>query len=381
MALRRRVWARQRVRRFAGGVAASVGSGRGWAAPIALGLSTVALLGLLVYLLAEPSPHQQASAAVAASAPKPLQGPPAPTQVPAIDLMPSQPVEEGRFAFLHVPPAPPEDARVVLSEPSVPLVAPPAIDSVAEVPEWQRNAVAVAVAPGQPRIAIVIDDLGPGRALARRAIGLPAPLTLAFLPYAEGLEALTAEARAAGHELLVHLPMEPLDLAHNNPGPNALMTGLDAAEIARRLAWSLDRFDGYVGINNHMGSAFTLDAAGLQVVMDELHRRGLLFLDSRTVGGSLAEAMALDADVPALGRDVFLDNEADAAAAIWAQLRLVERIARERGQAVAIGHPHPATLAVLAQWLPEVVARGFVLVPVSALVSGPVSDQLVSVGR
>jgi hypothetical protein len=283
-------------------------------------------------------------------------------------VLPAEPLAEESPQPATAPqPAPPADARLFLAEP--PLAAAPAVaPSLAEVPQWQRNAVAVTFEPGRPRIAIVLDDLGPGRAAARRAIALPDPLTLAFLPYAEGLEALTAEARAAGHELLVHLPMEPIDLAHNNPGPNALMTALDAAEIERRLDWALARFEGYVGLNNHMGSAFSTHAAGLAVVMEQLHQRGLLFLDSRTVGGSLAEAMALGAGVPALGRDVFLDNDADNPAAVWAQLRLVERIARERGQAVAIGHPHPATLEALAAWLPELEAAGFALVPVSALV-------------
>ncbi|HKY95077.1 MAG TPA: divergent polysaccharide deacetylase family protein [Kiloniellales bacterium] len=377
MAFRWRFGAQQRQRVH--GLAASLGGGRGW---VALAVPTVALVGLLLHLLDEPTRYQQAAAAVVDNtAPKPLQGPPAPPSLPDVDLLPAQPAEEGPPIALHAPPAPPVDTRLFLAEPfALPVASPPA-ESVAAVPQWRRNAVAVDVAPAQPRIAIVIDDLGPGRALARRAIDLSAPLTLAFLPYAEGLAALTAEARAAGHELLVHLPMEPIDLAHNNPGPNALMTGLEAAEIEARLAWGLARFDGYVGVNNHMGSAFTTDAAGLKVLMQALHERGLLFLDSRTVGGSLAEATALAEGVPALGRDVFLDNEANDAAAIWAQLRQVERIARERGQAVAIGHPHPATLEALAAWLPQVQAEGFALVPVSALVAEPASDQIVRAER
>jgi polysaccharide deacetylase 2 family uncharacterized protein YibQ len=340
-----------------------------------MALPSAAVLWLLADLLETPSQYRQAAAAIAPEAPPPEAiAPSAPLAVippapPApLAVLPDEPLAEERSATaVQVPPAPPADARLFLAEPA--RIAPPiAAPFLAEEPQWQRNAVAVTFEPGRPRIAIVLDDLGPGRAAARRTIALPGPLTLAFLPYAEGLEALTAEARAAGHELLVHLPMEPLDLAHNNPGPNALMTALDAAEIERRLDWALARFEGYVGLNNHMGSAFSTHTPGLAVVMEQLHQRGLLFLDSRTVGGSLAEAMALGAGVPALGRDVFLDNDAEEPAAIWAQLRLVERIARERGQAVAIGHPHPATLEALAAWLPELEAAGFALVPVSALV-------------
>lgn len=370
---------RQRVRELARSSGLRLGRRRGSMALTAAAASTAALLGFLIHLLDQPVRFQQAAAASIAEPiqPRPVQGPP-PPQAHLADLLRTPPMEEGLALAVHVPPAPPEDGRLFLTEPVVAALR-SAGTQLADEPQWRRNAVAVTAAPGQPRIAIVIDDLGPGRGPARDAMALPGPLTLAFLPYAEGLEGLTAEARAAGHELMVHMPMEPIDLAHNSPGPNALMTGLAAQEILARLDWSLARFDGYVGINNHMGSAFSRDAAGLDVLMAELHRRGLLFLDSRTIGGSLAEATALADGVPAVGRDVFLDNEADDPAEIWAQLRLVERIARERGQAVAIGHPHPATLAALAEWLPQVQAEGFVLVPISALVREPIGDQLVSV--
>ncbi len=240
-----------------------------------------------------------------------------------------------------------------------------------DLPAWRQFAVPVAPAEGRPRIAIVIDDLGPAQAASLRAAELPGPLTLALLPYADGLPALAAAAHAAGHELLVHMPMQPIDLAHNNPGPGALLIDLGEAELAARLEANLASFAGYVGINNHMGSAFSTYGPGLELVMARLKAGGLLFLDSRTIGNSQAERHALDAGVPALGRDVFLDNEPDDPAAIWAQLRLTEQIALKHGQAVAIGHPHAATLAALAAWLPELEARGFQLVPVSALAVEP----------
>lgn len=267
---------------------------------------------------------------------------------------------EGEVAALPTGPA---DQRVS----AVPFPDPAA----AEAPAWRRHAVAVLPADGRPRIAVVLDDLGPAWGNSLRAASLPGPLTLALLPYAEGLPELAGRARQAGHELLVHMPMEPIDLARNNPGPGALLTSLTPAELQARLTANLGSFEGYVGINNHMGSAFSTYAPGLELVMAELKARGLLFLDSRTVGGTLAEGAALDAGVPALGRDVFLDNSPDDPTAIWAQLRLTEQIARKRGFAVAIGHPHAATLEALAAWLPELEARGFQLVPVSALAVDP----------
>lgn len=278
-----------------------------------------------------------------------------------------------------IPPAPPA--------PALPLDPPVALDDLVQElalqampaePAWRRNAAAWTRTPGQPAIAIVIDDLGPAPAATRKAIALPGPLTLAFLPYAENLPAFVQQARAQGHELIVHMPMEPLDMKHNRPGEGALLTGLDAAEIAARLDWALGRVDQVVGINNHMGSAFTRDEAGMSVVMQVLQARGLLFLDSRTIGSTKGEALARRYGVPHAGRDVFLDNDKDSSEAIWAQLRQAERVALKHGQAIAIGHPHAATLAALAAWIPEARAKGFAIVPVSALVreEGPAGQAL-----
>lgn len=219
---------------------------------------------------------------------------------------------------------------------------------------------------GQPRIAVVIDDLGPDRKRSERASQLPGPLTLAWLPYAEALESQTAAARAAGHELLVHVPMEPF-AADQDPGPGALRVGQGPDEIRRRLDCALDRFEGHVGINNHMGSRFTSHAAAMAPVIVALQERGLLFLDSRTAGGSVAGRLAREAGLAAADRDVFIDHDNDSAA-ILHQLGLVEAIARRRGHAVAIGHPRDHTLAALGPWLADLPARGFALARLSAIV-------------
>ena len=232
---------------------------------------------------------------------------------------------------------------------------------------WQRFAVPV-VAPGaRPMIAVVLDDLGLNRAGTNRAIALPAPLTLAFMTYAEGLPRMAARARRAGHELMLHVPMAPRDPA-TDPGPNVLRVELTPAELARRLDWGLGRFEGFVGVNNHMGSRFTASRQGMAPVMAALRARGLLFLDSVTSGASVGAAMARRAGVPYAARDVFLDNESSDRAAIARQFARLEAVARRRGSAVGIGHPHRATLDVLARWLPEARARGFAIVPVSAIV-------------
>jgi hypothetical protein len=235
-------------------------------------------------------------------------------------------------------------------------------------PAWQKFAAAAPRAAGRPMIAIIIDDMGPDQKNARRAMTMAAPMTLSFLPYADNLTPMVARARANGHEVLLHLPMEPDNGYIHRPGPNSLRTGLDRAELDRRLAWNLDRFKGYVGVNNHMGSRFTADAQALRPVIAELRRRGLLFLDSRTTTNSAGRRLALQAGVPYGARDIFLDNERSAER-VAAQLRRVEEMARRNGAAIAIGHPHDETLSVLEHWIDDLKQRGFVLAPVSAVIA------------
>lgn len=250
--------------------------------------------------------------------------------------------------------------------------APPALLPGAGLPlpldqqAWRRNAVAAADPLGRPMIAIVIDDLGLDRRNADLVVQLPGPLTLSFMTYADDLATQTRAARAAGHELLVHVPMQPLD-GELNAGVNVLNSDLPPGMLLRRIDWALSRFDGYVGINNHMGSRFTADTAGMAVLFAELRRRGLLFLDSRTTPATVGAAMAVRYGVPFAGRNIFLDNEISADA-VGTQLAKAEADARHRGFAVAIGHPHDGTIAALARWLPTLRLRGFALVPISRIV-------------
>jgi polysaccharide deacetylase 2 family uncharacterized protein YibQ len=165
---------------------------------------------------------------------------------------------------------------------------------------------------------------------------------------------------------MVHVPMEPTGNAW--PGPNALLASLQAADLVARLRSQLNSFPGFVGINNHMGSLLTSDEERMGLVMAELRERGLLFLDSRTTGSSVAGRAARRLEVPYAERDVFLDNELSVDA-VLRQLAHVERIARSRGYAVAIGHPHAVTIQALRSWLPTLDARGLALAPISAIVA------------
>ena len=247
----------------------------------------------------------------------------------------------------------------------VPPPAPRALPPIPAAPgrmAWQDHAVAALLSEG-PKIAIVIDDVGLNRARTEEVIALEAPLTLAFLPYGADLPVLTQKARAAGHELLVHIPMQPSDDSVD-PGPDALLIGLSDQQIKDRLDQNLGQFDGFVGFNNHMGSRFTADRHGMAVVMAEAKRRGLMFLDSRTTTATQGRAMAERYGVPILERDIFLDNITDEAA-IRAQLDKAAQHARKYGSAIVIAHPYEETVSVLQDWLKD--SGGVTPVPLSAL--------------
>ena len=218
----------------------------------------------------------------------------------------------------------------------------------------------------RPAITIVIDDVGLDAKRSLRTLDLPPAVTLAFLPYSPHVTAQTRAAVAKGHELMVHLPMEPQGM-RANPGPNYLGVNHTAEELEKRIAANLDAFSGYAGVNNHMGSAFTSDAAGMKIFMQALKKRNVFFLDSKTAAASVAERAAKEAGIKTTHRDVFLDHYEDMAH-VQAALEQVERVARKAGSAVAIGHPKDVTLDALMQWLPTLEEKGFDLIPMSAMI-------------
>ncbi|MCP1335802.1 divergent polysaccharide deacetylase family protein [Futiania mangrovi] len=249
----------------------------------------------------------------------------------------------------------------VAALPTVPReVAPSAL-----LPAWRRNAVPPPPIAGRPMIAIIIDDMGNSMSSFERILSFDKPLTLSFFPHVENVQAQVDRARAAGFEAMAHIPMEPV--LPLDPGPNALLAGLGLNELRSRLDWHLARIDGVVGVNNHMGSLVTADQDAMTVVMDELSRRGLLFVDSRTSAKSVAGPLARRMQLPNVDRDVFIDYE-DVQGSIQEQLEILERKAKKYGFAVGIGHPRPMTLDMLEPWLKSIEDRGFVIVPVTTIV-------------
>jgi len=276
----------------------------------------------------------------------------------------SPPKPPAQVAAPKAPIAPPRPKPSQPQQSALPRpAAPPSVDT--RQPAWLRFAAVAPSTQGRAMVAIVIDDMGLDRPRSMRAVELPAPLTLSYLPYGKDLASQTALARFKGHELMVHLPMEPSGSA--DPGPDALKTDLDERELRRRIAAGLAPFEQYVGVNNHMGSKFTANRAGMEIVVDEMKKRGLLFLDSRTSAQSVGAEIATAAGVPNASRNVFLDDVMSSDN-VWHQLGEVEKVAHRNGYVIAIGHPHDNTLSALAQWLPSLKEKGLVLVPLTAIV-------------
>lgn len=238
-----------------------------------------------------------------------------------------------------------------------------------EAPQWQKNAVSSNVLKDKPRVVLIIDDMGLDVKHSHQAMDLPGPLTMSFMPYAKNLRAQTSYAISKGHELMVHVPMQP-ENAKLDAGPKVLKVEQSPEQFLQILDNDLKSFGGYVGINNHMGSKMTQDRDGMARLMTELKKRGLLFVDSKTIGTSVAADEAKKAGVPFTVREVFVDDE-ETNKAIEGSLEHIEKLALTKGLAVAIAHPRAETVEALKAWLPTLKAKGIELVPVSAVVTVP----------
>ncbi len=202
-------------------------------------------------------------------------------------------------------------------------------------------------APAPARIAIVLDDMGARPASDPLALELPLAVALSFLPHATRTPALARAAQQQGREILIHLPMQ----AVGQPArPGQLTLDMDRTELEALLRQARARLPQAMGLNNHQGSLATRHPALMAWLMEALDRQGLWFLDSRTTAHSLALHMAQAHELPSTWRDVFLDHDPDPQA-IDEQFRRLLQLARRQGSALAIGHPRPATLAVLRQAL------------------------------
>lgn len=241
--------------------------------------------------------------------------------------------------------APPQ-ARVAPERAPAPHEAPPAEEEPKPGP---------AIVPPRPKLAVVIDDMGPELSKVRELLKLGGPVTVAVMPKMRFSREVAGEARAGGLDVIVHMPMEPKDTDGHNPGNGALLVAMTDEEIAYLLEDGFKSVPGAIGLNNHMGSRFTEDPEKMRVVLSAVKDRGFLFLDSRTTSGTVGGALAREMKVRSAERNVFLDNKRDVDY-IKGQLMEAAMIAKKRGKAVAIGHPYPETIRALREAFPGLEA-------------------------
>ena len=223
------------------------------------------------------------------------------------------------------------------------------------------------LAQSAPRIAIIIDDLGYHLAAGQRAVALPGAVACAILPGTPRSVQLAQAAWQSGKEVLLHLPMQSMH-QHGAVEPGSITLDTTRQGLADTFAKALATVPFAVGVNGHRGSLLTRHPGHMSWLMDEiLMAGGLYFVDSYTTHHSVALQMAAEKGVPAIRRDVFLDSD-PAPEMVAREFERLKALARERGRAVAIGHPYPDTLAFLERAIPGLVEDGIELVPLSELI-------------
>lgn len=201
-----------------------------------------------------------------------------------------------------------------------------------------------------PRLTVVIDDMGANPKAIDELLDLDVPVTVAIWPRSRYAAETARTAHAAGREVLIHQPMEPVQAPYVNAGPGAITLHTPPDRIREILAENLKLVPFASGLNNHMGSRFTQNPDFCAIVCDVAAEAGLFTLDSVTHANTVFYETALRRGLPAYRRNIFLDDGPRTVKSVLEELRAAEAVARKDGQAVAIGHPHPETLTALRQW-------------------------------
>lgn len=273
------------------------------------------------------------------------------------------------FFFMYIgsprqqatPVKPPETAVRI---PEAPLpVTPPASPE----PRPESLPETVVKPPKRPRLAIIIDDMGPDIRKLKELLEVGGQVTVAVMPNMRDSGKISNLANSKGLDVIVHMPMEPRELMEHNPGDGALLVAMSPEEIRAKVESGMKTVPDAIGINNHMGSRFTEDAGGMREVLKVVKKNDMLFIDSRTTSKSVAGRVARELGVPSADRNVFLDNTRDVEY-IKRQLMEAVRQAKRNGRAIAIGHPYPETIRALRESVPALAAEGVDVVGISDVV-------------
>jgi uncharacterized protein len=262
--------------------------------------------------------------------------------------------------------AAPVDAKFVEMTPhgAIPKIA---ADGTRPADAFARPVKPLPGKPDAPRIALIVEGLGVSANATSDAIAkLPSQVTLGFVPYGAQVAAFAAQARAAGHELLLQVPMEPFDYPDNDPGPQTLLTSLTPEQNIDRLHWVMSQFQGYVGLANSMGARFTASETSFNPILHETAKRGLIFVDDGSNPRSVAGQIAGANNLPFARADVIIDTVPTPGEIDRALARL-EMAARERGVAVGIASALPVSIEQIAKWAKAAASRGLLLVPITAV--------------
>ena len=224
------------------------------------------------------------------------------------------------------------------------------------------------VQAGQPRVAIIIDDLGYRLDAGQRAIALPGPVAFAVLPGTPRAVTLARSAHDNGKEVLLHLPLQA-NADDKYEEPIGIDLDMSRDRLAKTFAEALHSVPHVIGVNGHRGSLLTRHPGHMQWLMEEIRARNdLFFVDSYTTAHSVALQMAIEAGVSALRRDIFLDPD-PSPETVQRQFERMKVLAKTRGFVVAIGHPYDTTLAFLEEELPKLSEQGIELVRISELLN------------
>jgi len=218
----------------------------------------------------------------------------------------------------------------------------------------------------KPQIAIIIDDLGYDSSMAENFLNLNQNITLAILPHSPLQRKIATQAHQKGIEVMLHLPMEPVEYPAIKPGPGALLSSMTTDQMIRQLEEDIDAVPFISGVNNHMGSKITAISTRMYQVFSILKKKDLYFVDSRTTKDTLCRSSARLLKIKFAERDVFLDNIRDPEA-IRKQINRLIRKACTNGEAVGIAHPYKITYAILREELSNIQKKAC-LVPVSKVV-------------
>lgn len=222
----------------------------------------------------------------------------------------------------------------------------------------------------RPKITILLGGMGLNARLTDKAIkDLPGDVSFGFAPYGDGLQEQVNRARARGHEVMLQVPMEPVGYPGNNPGPNTILT--DATEEANlaALRWHMSRFAGYSGVTNYMGARLLVTEQAMKPVMQELKKRGLVYLEDATVNLTLSPKVVQQVRLPMQRASLVIDAEATAPA-IAEALEKLEKEAEANGYAIGTGSGLEVTIDTVAEWAKGLQEKGILLIPVSANYKG-----------